>query len=112
MSRPAPLLFLLPIAAAIWLSWRHYRNASALLHEWAAANRLRILHATSNAFWQSVPLSMWFTTSKYQVVYRISAYDESTHRIRTGLVRLGTPIWGFMNPDAVEVFWDDAGPAN
>ena len=45
MSRPAPLLFLLPIAAAIWLSWRHYRNARALLQECAAANRLRILHA-------------------------------------------------------------------
>ncbi|OOG38462.1 hypothetical protein B0E52_14045 [Rhodanobacter sp. C06] len=106
MTRTTTLLFLLLIAAAIWLSWRHYANAKALLQDWAAANGLRILHAKSNALWLAMPLSMWFTTSKYQMVYRISAYDETTHRIRNGLVRLGTPIWGLMNPDAVEVFWD------
>lgn len=109
MARITPLLFLLLIAAAIWLSWRHWQNAKTVLQDWADTNKLRILHAKSNAFWLSMPLSMWFTTSKNQMVYRISAYDEVTHRIRTGLVRLGTPVWGFMNPDAVEVFWDDAG---
>ena len=109
MTRTTTLLFLLLIAAAIWLGWRHWQNAKALLQDWAAANGLRILHAKSNAFWLAMPLSMWFTTSKYQMVYRISAYDEVTHRIREGLVRLGTPIWGFMNRDAVEVFWDDQG---
>ncbi|GAB3780420.1 hypothetical protein [Dyella agri] len=109
MTKTTPLLFLLLIAAAIWLSWRHYQNAKALLQDWAGANKLRILQAKSNAVWLSVPLSMWFTTSRYQLIYRISAYDETTHRIRTGLVRLGTPVWGFMNRDAVEVFWDDAG---
>ncbi|MEW9622634.1 hypothetical protein [Rhodanobacter geophilus] len=107
MTRTTPLLLLLLVAAAIWLGWRHGRNARTLLQDWADANGLRILHAKSNAFWLSIPLSMWFTTSKYQMIYRISAYDEATHRIRTGLVRLGTPIWGFMNRDAVEVFWDD-----
>ena len=109
MARTTPLLFLLLVAAAFRLSWRHWRNAKALLQGWADANKLRILHAKSNAFWLSMPLSMWFTTSKYPIVYRISAYDEITHRIRTGLVRLGTPAWGFMNRDAVEVSWDDAG---
>ncbi|MBD8881428.1 hypothetical protein IHE49_13145 [Rhodanobacter sp. 7MK24] len=108
MTRTTPLLLVLLIAVAIWLSWRHLQNAKALLQDWAGANGLRILHAKSSTFWLSVPLSMWFTTSKYQMIYRISAYDETTHRIRNGLVRLGTPIWGFMNPDAVEVFWDDA----
>lgn len=107
MTRITPLLFLLPIAVAIWLSWRHYRNAKTLLQAWAQANGLRILHAKQS--WGAMPLSMWFTTSRYQMVYRISAYDETTHRIHNGLVRLGTPIWGLMNPDAVEVFWDDAG---
>lgn len=106
MSRTTPLLVLLLIVAAIWLSWRHYANAKALLQSWADANGLRILHAKSSALWLSVPLSMWASTSGYQMVYRISAYDETTHRIRNGLVRLGTPIWGVMNPDAVEVFWD------
>ncbi|WP_232823565.1 hypothetical protein [Dyella sp. C9] len=102
-----PLLFLLLIAGAIGLSWRHYQNARALLNDWADANGLRILHAKSNTFWLSVPLSMWLTTSKYQMIFRISVYDESIHRIRTGLVRLGTPIWGIMNRDAVDVFWDN-----
>ncbi|HKR77007.1 MAG TPA: hypothetical protein VJR95_10090 [Rhodanobacter sp.] len=109
MAKAAPLLFLLFIAVVTYLTWRHYQNAKALLQDWANSNKLRILHAKSSAVWLSVPLSMWFTTSRYQLIYRISAYDEITHRIRTGLVRLGTPTWGFMNRDAVEVFWDDAG---
>jgi hypothetical protein len=77
------------------------------MREWADANGLRILHAKSNTFWLSIPLSMWLTTSKYQMIFRICVYDESIHRIRTGLVRLGTPIWGIMNRDAVDVFWDN-----
>src|SRR6185437_10534303 len=60
MTRTTTLLFLLLIAAAIWLSWRHWQNAKALLQDWAAANGLRILHAKSNAFWLAMPLSMWF----------------------------------------------------
>jgi len=107
MTRVTPLLFSLLIAGVIWGSWRHYQNARTLLRDWADANGLRILHAKSNTFWLSVPLSMWLTTSKYQMIFRISAYDESIHRIRTGLVRLGTPIWGIMNRDAVDVFWDN-----
>jgi len=109
MGKTAPLLLVAVIVAATYLTWRHYANAKALLQDWASTNKLRILHAKSNAVWLSLPLSMWFTTSRYQLVYRISAYEECARRIRTGLVRLGTPIWGFMNPDAVEVFWDDAG---
>jgi hypothetical protein len=91
----------------VGLSWRHYQNAKALLQDWANANGLRILHAKSNTLWLPVPMSMWLTTSKYQMIFRISAYDESSHRIRTGPVRLGTPIWGIMNRDAVDVFWDN-----
>jgi len=109
MTRTTTLLFLLLIAAAIWLSWRHWQNAKALLQDWADANGLRILHAKSNAFWLSMPLSMWFTTSKYQVVYHVSVYDEASHRIRSAWVRLGTRWWGVMEGDAVEVSWEDAG---
>jgi hypothetical protein len=64
MTRAAPLLFSLLIAGVIWLSWRHYQNARALLRDWADANGLRILHAKSNTFWLSVPLSMWLPSSQ------------------------------------------------
>mgnify|MGYP001038197473 CR=1 FL=1 len=107
MGRTMPLLLLLAVAA-IWLSWRHYANARALLQNWAEASGLRILHAKSSAFWLSLPLSMWFTTSRYQVVYHVSVYDEASHRIRSGWVRLGTRWWGVMESDAVDVKWDDA----
>lgn len=107
MTRTTPLLFLLLIALAIWLSWRHYRNAKALLQDWADANGLRILHARQS--WGAMPLSMWFTTSKYQVVYHVSVYDEASHRMRSAWVRLGTRWWGVMEGDAVEVRWEDAG---
>jgi hypothetical protein len=54
-----------------------------------------------------VPLSMLFTTSRYQIVYHVSVYDESSHRIRAAWVRLGTRYWGVMNGDAIEVKWED-----
>lgn len=109
MAKALPLLSLLFLAGVIYLTWRHYANARALLQDWADANRLRILHAKSNAGWLPMPLSLWFTTSKYQVVYRVSVYDEATHRIRAAWVRLGTRWWGVMDGDAVEVRWEDGG---
>ena len=39
MTRATPLLFLLLIAGAIWLSWRHCQNARALLQDWADCQR-------------------------------------------------------------------------
>lgn len=106
MGRSALLLFLLLTAAAVYFSWRHYANARALLQSWADANGLRILHARQS--WGFMPLSMWFTTSKYQVVYHVSVYDEASRRIRSAWVRLGTRWWGVMEGDAVEVKWEDA----
>lgn len=98
-------LFVLLGAAAIYLGIRHYANAKALLKDWADANQLRILQAQRRG-WR-VPLSMLFTTSRYQIVYHVSVYDESSHRIRAAWVRLGTRYWGVMNGDAIEVKWED-----
>jgi hypothetical protein len=100
------LLSLAALALACGLGYRHYAKARALLQDWARANRFRILHARRGLF---MPLSMLFTTSKYQVVYHVSLYDESSHRIRSAWVRLGTRWWGVMEGDAVEVRWEDAG---
>jgi hypothetical protein len=98
-------LSLAALVLACWLGWRHYANARALLQDWARANRFRILHARRGLL---MPPSMLFTTSKYQVVYHVSLYDESSHRIRSAWVRLGTRRWGVMEGDAVEVRWEDA----
>ncbi|EIM02106.1 MULTISPECIES: hypothetical protein [Rhodanobacter] len=106
MNHATVVLMGLLFVAAGYLSYRHYVNAKALLYDWAQANRFRILHARRGMF---LPLSMMFTTSRYQVVYHVSLYDESTHRIRTAWVRLGTRYWGVMDGDAIDVKWEDAG---
>lgn len=92
------------VALVGYLTYRHYVNARALLQDWAQANRFRILHAR-----RGMPLSMLFSTSRYQVVYHVSLYDESTHRIRAAWVRLGTRWWGVMDGDAIDVTWEDQG---
>ena len=45
------------------------------------------------------------------VVYQVSVYDESSHHIRAAWVRLGTRIWGVMEPGAVDVIWDGTDQA-
>jgi hypothetical protein len=55
MTRTTLLPFLPLVAAAVRLSWRHYRNAKALLQDWANANGLRILHAKQS--WSAMPPS-------------------------------------------------------
>jgi len=102
------LLMSLLIAVAVYLSYRHIMNAKALLRDWAQANNFRILQARMCTF---TPWRMYFTTSKYQIVYKVSVYDESAHRIRAAWVRLGTRVWGVMEGDAVDVKWEDADEA-
>ncbi|MGH8144954.1 MAG: hypothetical protein ACREPY_01355 [Rhodanobacteraceae bacterium] len=101
MSLP---LLLVIFAAIGYLIWRHYVNAKALLQDWATASHFKILKASRNLV---PPLSWLFTTSKYQVVYRVSIYDESSHRIREAWVRLGRGMWGVMDGDAIDVKWKD-----
>jgi len=102
------LLMLLVVAIAVYLSYRHVKNAKALLQDWAQASNLRILHSRMCSF---MPWRMYFSTSKYQIVYKVSVYDETTHRIRGAWVRLGTRFWGVMEGDAVDVTWADADQA-
>lgn len=99
-----PLLMMLAVVVAALLSYRHVRNARALLQEWAQAEGFRILHARLRFL---MPWRLYFTTTRYQVVYQVSLYDPSSHRVRAAWVRLGTRVWGVMDGDAVEVQWDD-----
>ena len=97
------LLWLVTLALVGWLSWRHYVKARELLQSWADANHYKILHANRTMF---MPWSMYFGTSKYQVVYHVAVYDDSLKRIRSGWVRLGTYWTGTMDGDAITVKWE------
>jgi hypothetical protein len=96
-------LCLVAIVLAACYGYRHHLKARALLQAWADANSFRILHATRRL---TMPLGMFFTTSRSQVVYHVAVYDESRKRIRSGWVRLGTYWMGAMDGDAVEVRWE------
>ncbi|TAL72124.1 MAG: hypothetical protein EPN56_06180 [Rhodanobacter sp.] len=100
---PATRLFPLLIVGIGLLALRQYRSAQTLLQDWARANHLRILRKRRGI----PPLSMWFTTSRNQYLYRVEVLDETTRRIRKGWIKLGTFWWGTMSPDAVEATWDE-----
>jgi hypothetical protein len=87
-----------------YLSYLHYVKARSLLQAWADANGYKILHARRNSL--LMPLGMYFSTSKYQVVYHVAVYDASVKRIRSAWVRLGTYWTGSMDGDAIQVKWE------
>jgi len=82
----------------------HYVKARSLLQAWANANGYKILHARRSSL--LMPLGMYFSTSKYQVIYHVAVYDEAIKRIRSAWVRLGTYWTGSMDGDAIEVKWE------
>lgn len=92
-----------------YLGYRHHVKARSLLQAWADANGYQILHARrSNLL---MPLGMYFSTSKHQVVYHVAVFDASIKRIRSAWVRLGTYWTGSMDGDAVEVRWEHENQA-
>ena len=97
-----PILVL--ILVPLYLYW-YFARTKAMVEGWAGANRMRILE--SRRLWFP-PLGMFLTTSKSQVIVRIRVYDETTQRIRSGWLRLGSYWWGVLDADAVEVRWEDA----
>lgn len=97
------LLFILLLLMPLYLWW-WYRRRKAMIAEWAAANRFTLLEAKQSFF---PPLRLWLTTSREQVVMRVKVYDESTHRIREGWLRLGSYWWGLFDADAIEVRWEN-----
>ena len=103
MNKPQFLvLCFVVVALACYLGYRHIANARALLQELADANdqaparTSRLRHA----------MGMWFSTSKYQVVYHVAVHDRSVKRVRSAWLRLGTYWTGSMNGDAIEVKWE------
>jgi hypothetical protein len=87
-----------------YMYW-YFARTKSMLATWAAANGFTVLESSRTPF---PPLRLLLTTSKQQTLMRIKIYDLSTHRIRSGWLRLGTYWWGLLNDDAIEVNWDDA----
>lgn len=99
MLLPILLLALIPP----YLYWYMARTKS-MLASWAASCGYRILEARRSYI---PPWKLWLTTSRSQVVMHVKVYDNATHRIRSGRVRLGSYWWGVFDADAVDVQWDE-----
>lgn len=98
------LLPLLPfVLAAIYLCWNIVRTR-AMVAAWAELNGCKMLEWRRS--WVP-PLNLWVTSSRSQVIVSIRVYDETTHRIRSGWLRLGSFWWGLLDADAIEVQWQD-----
>jgi hypothetical protein len=96
-----PLVVLAVIAIAITsLRWQS-RRSNDLIDQWAAANNLRILQKESRLMFRG---PMFWTTSKNQTVYRITAVDQYGNQ-RSGWVRCGGWWWG-LHSDKITVRWD------
>ncbi|WP_426690280.1 hypothetical protein [Rhodanobacter ginsengiterrae] len=100
------LLTAVVIGLACWLGYRHYVGSRELLKAWARANGYTILHARRSLF---MPLGMYFTTSRSQVVFHVAVYDTSRKRNRSAWVRLGTYWVGSLDGDAIDVRWENEG---
>ncbi|HEY1589606.1 MAG TPA: hypothetical protein VGG00_07715 [Rhodanobacter sp.] len=97
------LLVILLLAMPFYIGW-YYARMKSMLAAWATANRLTILETHRGFF---PPLRMLLTTSREQALLHVKVYDESTHRIRNGWVRLGSYWSGLLDADAIEVRWED-----
>jgi len=102
MENVAPLLFIpLFVAIAIMgIGWTFSRSRQ-LLDDWAATNGFQLISA--DYCWIRRGPFFW-TTSKGQTVYRITAVDDEGER-RTGWARCGSFWWGLWG-SRVEVRWD------
>lgn len=98
------LLIIVLLLIPFYIYW-YYARLKSMLAVWAASNQFKILETRRGFF---PPLRMLLTTSKEQTLMHVKVYDESTRRIRSGWLRLGSYWWGLLDADAIEVNWDDA----
>ncbi len=90
-------------AMLLYALWT-YRRARSIMRQWLADRGMDMLHASQGFL--GPPLRLW-NGSKEQYTFRIRAYDRNAHRIREGWMRVGGYWIGVLNPDAVEMYWDD-----
>lgn len=97
-------LLLVAVGAALVVYW-HVRRVKQVLANWAALHHLKVLDYSRLFLPPWPPAVVLVSTSKSQVLLRVRVYDERSHRIRHGWVRLGSWWWGLLDADAVEAFW-------
>lgn len=101
------MIWMVLIAGMIaYTTWWFHRTRT-MVNRWAEHNRLKVLEYSVMPFPPYPPIMVTLTTSRNQLIVRMRVFDESTRRIRTGWLRLGTFWWGLLDVDAVEVFWAD-----
>lgn len=93
------------LGAGLGIYWQT-RRVRTMLHAWADASGLKLLEYRRS--WSLFPpIGMLFTASRAQALMHVKVYDLSTHRIRSGWVKLGSYWFGLWDADAVEVQWDE-----
>ncbi|GAB2585576.1 hypothetical protein ISP15_10730 [Dyella jejuensis] len=98
------LIVLMLLATGLSIYWQ-IRRVRTMLHAWADSNGYTLLE--HGRFWAHTPsLGMLLTTSRNQTLVYVKVYDSSTHRIRSGWLRLGSYWLGVLDADAIEMQWD------
>jgi hypothetical protein len=94
------------IGIASYTTWWYLRIRS-MVKRWAAHHEVQLLDFSILFLPSRRAAWVILGSSRNQVVVQMRVYDDKVHRIRNGLLRLGSFWWGLMNVDAVEVFWAD-----
>jgi hypothetical protein len=90
------LVVVLVVLALVW----HFGRSNALLHQWAAQNKYRIIRQEYRLF--NGPY--FWTSTKGQTVYYVVLEDPDGNK-RSGWVRCGSWWFGLLSGN-VEVRWD------
>ena len=91
---------LIVVVIVLAVVWRRGRS-DALLHQWAAQNRYRIIRQEYRFF----KGPYFWSSTKGQTVYYV-VLEDSDGKTRSGWVRCGSWWFGLLS-DNVEVRWDD-----
>jgi hypothetical protein len=99
-----PFLLIVPMLAAAYAAWVWTRSrSSTMLNAWAEENGCTIESRRYCHFWRG---PFFFTSSRGQVVYRITLRDKAGDEW-TGWARCGGWFWGLMS-NQVTVRLDEA----
>ena len=106
---PCLLLLIVLVPLVVWAWKAYYARADRLIEEWAAENSFMLVSAERCKWIWSSPFR--FKCIRGMEVYQVKTKSESTGKIRTGWVRVGS-FWPALKVPAAEfkVIWDDGHP--
>ncbi|BCU76301.1 hypothetical protein llg_10160 [Luteolibacter sp. LG18] len=105
MNDMGPWILVIPLVAVLglFLEGRRHSRSRGLLENWAASSGYQLVESELRTFLKG---PFWFTSSKSQLVYRITVRDRDGS-VRHGWARCGGWFFGLLEDD-VEVRWDGA----